>query len=40
MSESTLTNLDGIPQYTSTDTHLYHTSMIRPTNVDNTSKSM
>jgi hypothetical protein len=40
MSESTLTNLDGIPQYTPADTHLYHTSMIRPTNADNTSKSM
>ncbi len=40
MSESTLTNLDGIPQYTPVDTHLYHTQMIRTTNVDNSSKSM
>jgi hypothetical protein len=38
MSES---NLDGIPQYnTSVDTHHYHPSMMRTTNVDNTSKSM
>jgi hypothetical protein len=44
MSESTLTNLDGIPQYkranTPVDTHLYHTPMIRTTNIDNPSKSM
>jgi hypothetical protein len=40
MSESTLTNLDGIPQYIRADTHLYHTPMIRPTTVDNPSKSM
>ncbi|CAF1248982.1 unnamed protein product [Adineta steineri] len=40
MSESTLTNLDGIPQYASVDTHHYHTPMIHPTNVDDTSKSM
>lgn len=32
MNESTLTNLDGIPQYTSVDTHHYHTN-----NVDNNS---
>ena len=40
MSESTLTNLDSIPQYTSVDTHLYQTSMMRPANVENASKSM
>jgi hypothetical protein len=40
MSESTLTNLDGIPQYTPADTHLYHAPMMRSTNGDNNSKSM
>ncbi|CAF0790054.1 unnamed protein product [Rotaria sordida] len=44
MNDSTLTNLDGIPDYrrvnTLVDTHIYNTSMIHTTNIDNTSKSM